>query len=192
MRSPLDIQDGIYTEHATPGAARWVAAGVRHAASRPTRLPAPYLKRRWHGTFQKRGVFTKRTQLKNAHVFRYETVMKKQSWVRYAKKALKIGEKAPEYRSGRVVLRMNEPNLPRTAARQCGLPDRYEPAEYLHGRPRPQSRGRRTRWPTTDLRRDAGAINAGGLPSSPIGLSCVGLARRYSFQTDTLPSGGRG
>ena len=83
---------------------------------------------------------------------------------------------------------MNEPNLPRTAARQCGSADRFEPAEYLHGRPRPQSRGRRTRWPTTDLRRDAGAINAGGLPPSPIGLSCVGLDRRDNFQTVHCPA----
>jgi hypothetical protein len=30
--------------------------------------------------------------------------MKKASWVRYAKKSLKMGGKAPKYRSGRVVL----------------------------------------------------------------------------------------
>ena len=35
----------------------------------------------------------KRTQLKNAHVFRHETVMKKQSWVRSAKKRQKTGNK---------------------------------------------------------------------------------------------------
>ena len=37
------------------------------------------------GFFIEKSVFTKRTQLKNAHVFRHETVMKKLSWVRYAK-----------------------------------------------------------------------------------------------------------
>jgi uncharacterized protein YijF (DUF1287 family) len=59
-----------------------------------------------------KSIYTKRTQLKNAHVFLHETVMKKQSWVRYAKKSLKMGEKVPKYRSGRVVLWTNEPNLP--------------------------------------------------------------------------------
>jgi hypothetical protein len=58
-----------------------------------------------------KSVFTKRTQLKNAHVFRHETVMKRQSWVRYAKKDLKMGGKAPKYRSGRVVLCTNEAKL---------------------------------------------------------------------------------
>jgi len=56
-------------------------------------------------------VFTKRTQLKNADVFRHETVMQKQSWVRYAKKNLKMGGKTPKYLSGRVVLRTNEPKM---------------------------------------------------------------------------------
>jgi hypothetical protein len=52
------------------------------------------------GFFIEKSVFTKRTQLKNAELFRHECVRKNESWVRFAKKSLKMGKKhqntAPE------------------------------------------------------------------------------------------------
>ena len=43
----------------------------------------------WHGSFQKKGVFTKRTQLKNVEVFCNEVVVKKCELGSFCKKAQK-------------------------------------------------------------------------------------------------------
>jgi hypothetical protein len=60
-----------------------------------------------HGLFSvfpKNLEITKRTQLKNAHVFRREIVMQKIELGSFCKKSLKMEKKTPKYRSGRVIL----------------------------------------------------------------------------------------
>jgi hypothetical protein len=59
-------------------------------------LPAAWL-------YIEKSVSAKRTQLKNAHMLRHETVIKKTELGSFCKKRQKMGKKAPKYRSGRVV-----------------------------------------------------------------------------------------
>ena len=69
----------------------------------------------WGFSIEK-SISAKRTQLKNAQLFRNEQVEKKTSWVRYAKNGAKNGVYAAENGVGTVVLRTNEPKLQHSSA----------------------------------------------------------------------------